>query len=112
MGIYFTAYFKRQLKKLMKKYSHAKEDLLNGLKNIDLRHEISIGKSIYKIRIKSSDMNRGKSGGFRSYVYFYVKKDLLVPLCIYSKSDQSFVSEQELQFHVDRMNEELAIVLE
>lgn len=112
MGIYFTEYFKRQLKKLMKKYPHAKEDLLQALQQIDLRHETSIGQSIYKIRIKSSDINRGKSGGFRSYVYFYVKKDLFVPLCIYSKSDQSFVSEQELEFHVDRMNEELAMVLE
>lgn len=67
--IFFSEYFKRQLKRLKKKYPHVKVDLLTRLENLNVKDEISIGKSIYKIRIQSRDMKKGKSGGFRSYIY-------------------------------------------
>lgn len=111
MQIFFTEHFKNQLKKLKKKYPHAKEDLLQELDTLDLKNEISIGRSIYKIRIKSTDMQKGKSGGFRSYIYFYVKKDLLVPLCIYTKSERESISENELQYHFDQTIEEIVNLL-
>jgi len=112
MNIFFTEYFKRQLKKLHKKYPQAKEDLLETLDGLDLSREISIGRSIYKIRVKSTDQQKGKSGGFRCYLYFYQKKDGIVPLCIYPKSSRETISDQELQWHVNKMNEELMIAIE
>jgi len=107
MKIYFTGHFAQQLKKLLKKYPHADEDLLHILEKLDPGKEISIGKSIYKIRIASRDLQKGKSAGFRTYVYLYRRKDLLVPLCIYAKTEQVSISENELQYHVNKMNEEL-----
>jgi hypothetical protein len=107
MKIFFTEYFKQQLKKLMKKFPHADRDLLDALENLNPENEVSIGKSIYKIRTGSSDMKKGKSGSFRTYIYFYRQKNLLVPLCIYAKPEQVSISENELQYHVDKMNEEL-----
>ncbi|MBU0667848.1 hypothetical protein KJ951_02420 [Patescibacteria group bacterium] len=107
MKIFFTGHFKNQLKKLMRKFPCVAEDLLNLLDSLDIEKEISIGKSIYKVRIGSSDMKKGKSGGFRAYIYFYRLKKILVPLCIYAKSEQVIVSENELQYHIDKMNEEL-----
>lgn len=95
------------MKKLKKKYPHIKEDFLGKLKGINFKEEIHIGRSIYKIRIKSSDQNKGKSGGFRSYMYFYVKRDMLVPLYIHAKSDLETLSENEIQHHFDKVNEEL-----
>src|SRR3989304_8508985 len=100
MTIYFSDYFKRQLKRLMKKHPHAKEDLLDELDRLDLAQEISIGRGIYKARIKCSDMKKGKSAGFRVYLYCYRKKMLLVPMCMYAKSDQESVTENELKWHV------------
>lgn len=111
MKILFTEYFKNQLKKSKKKYPHAKEDLLEELDSLNLKNELSIGRSVYKIRIKSSDMQKGKSGGFRAYVYFYAKRDLLVPLCIYAKSERESISENELQYHFDQTIEEIANLL-
>jgi len=107
MKIFFTGHFKRQLIKLMKKFPRAGEDLLDVTEKLNIANEVSIGKSIYKVRIGSSDMNKGKSGGFRAYVYFYRRKELLVPLCIYAKTEHVSISENELQYHVDKMNEEL-----
>lgn len=106
MRIYFTKYFRTQLKKLKKKFPNIKGDLLKKLENFDLKKEIYIGRSIYKVRIKSSDQAKGKSGGFRSYIYLFQKKDLLVPLCIYHKSGKETISENELKYYFDRAIEE------
>ena len=107
MRPYFSEYFKKQLKKMMKKYPLAKEDFLHELDHLDLTREISIGRNVYKIRIKNSDMKKGKSGGYRAYLYCYRKNEVLVPLCLYSKSDQENLHESELQWHIDRTLEEL-----
>ena len=107
MQVFFSEYFKKQLHKLKKKFPSVKEDLLYALKSLNVENEISIGRSVYKIRIGSRDMKKGKSGGFRAYIYFYRKKDLLVPLCIYAKSDKESITDNELKFHFDKMIEEL-----
>ncbi|MDD3861741.1 MAG: hypothetical protein PHP74_02520, partial [Candidatus Gracilibacteria bacterium] len=99
MQFLFTNHFKKQIKRLQEKFPKLKKDLIEELKSFELKQWIYIGKSIYKIRIKSSDQNRGKSGGLRSYAYFYIKKDLLVPLCIYSKNEVSSISQNELEYH-------------
>lgn len=109
MKIFFSSYFKKQLKKLIKKFPKVKQDLLKKLKVLNLDQEIHIGHSIYKIRIKSSDQPKGKSGGFRSYIYLYRKKDLLVPLCIYHKSEKESITDNELKYYFDRVIEELLI---
>jgi mRNA-degrading endonuclease RelE of RelBE toxin-antitoxin system len=102
MQILFSEHFKRQLKKLKKKYPNVKEDLLYTLDLFDPVNDVSIGRSIFKIRIPSSDMKKGKSGGFRSYLYLYMKKDLLLPLCIYPKSKTDSITENELKYHFDQ----------
>lgn len=111
MKIYFTQHFKHQLKKLMKKYPHAKEDLLKKIEHLDFDHEISIGHHIYKIRIRSTDMKKGASGGFRSYVYAYHQNNILTPLCMYSKGSLESISDRELKYHTDKVLEELLISL-
>ncbi|MFH0820394.1 MAG: type II toxin-antitoxin system RelE/ParE family toxin [Candidatus Peregrinibacteria bacterium] len=109
MKVYLTEHFKKQLKKLKKGYPHVKEDLLASLSKIDLKTAVSIGNSIYKIRIKSRDLNRGKSGGFRSYIHFYQKEGGLIPLCIYAKSKIESISEKTLQYHIDMTNLEMLV---
>lgn len=99
MEIFFSFHFKKQLKRLKKKYPHVKDDLLDVIEAFDSTNGIHIGKSIYKIRIPSSDMQKGKSGGFRSYVYIYVRRNMLLPLCIYPKSETESITENELDYH-------------
>jgi mRNA-degrading endonuclease RelE of RelBE toxin-antitoxin system len=107
MQILFSTHFKKQLKKLKKKYPQLKSDLLDTVEKFDPKKETSIGRSIYKIRIPSSDMNKGKSGRFRSYFYLYVKKTLLLPLCIYPKSATESITENELKYHFDQTIQEV-----
>ncbi len=107
MVTYLTEYFKKQIKSLKKRYPNVIEDFIKTCDVFDQKKEISIGKSIYKMRIPSRDQKRGKSGGFRSYLYLYRKNDMLVPICIYAKSKQESLPEGELQYHLDHINEEL-----
>lgn len=111
MPVFFSEHFKNQLRKLKRKFPHAKQDLLARLNSLKIENEISIGRSIYKIRIGSCDMKKGKSGGFRAYIYLYFKKNLLVPLCIYAKSDKESLTEGELQYHFGKIIEELVVLI-
>ena len=104
MKVYLTAYFKKQIKDLKKHYPHIGDDLLEALEHSDLKTAVHIGGRIYKIRIKSRDLQKGKSGGFRSYIYVYQQSSGCIPLCIYAKSQKESISENELQCHVDRTN--------
>lgn len=100
-NILFTEHFKHQLKRLKKKYPHIKEDLLKSLETFSEENATSIKKNICKIRIKSSDMKKGKSGGYRSYIYLFRLADALVPICIYPKSSQENLTDNELQLHIE-----------
>jgi mRNA-degrading endonuclease RelE of RelBE toxin-antitoxin system len=102
MKIFFSEHFKKQLKKLKKKFPQIINDLLNRIDSFNPDNEISIGRSIYKIRISSTDMKKGKSCGFRSYIYLYIKNDLLVPLSIYPKTETESITETELKYHLDQ----------
>jgi len=110
MKVFFAEHFKNQLIKLKRKYPRIKDDFLKGLGGFNPNDEIHIGHSIYKIRIGSSDMKKGKSGGFRSYIYLYLAKDLLVPLCIYAKNQKEDISENELKYHFDAVSEDLLVL--
>ena len=107
MKIFFTEHFKHQLKKLQRKYPHVRDDILMMVKNLNSDIGIPIGHSIYKIRIKSSDLQKGKSGGFRAYLYCLKQRDLVVPLCIYAKSETESITESTLQYHFDQGLKEL-----
>ena len=108
MHILISEHFKKQLRKLMKKYPHIKEDLLSVIEPFDSQNAISIGREIFKMRIPSTDMQKGKSGSFRSYIYLQRRRDLLIPLCIYSKSSTENISENELKYHFDETLSEIA----
>ena len=107
MKIVFSQHFKKQLKSLKKKYPSIFEDCRFALNNFSIKSAKYIGSNIYKIRIKSSDQRRGKSGGFRSYLHFIQTKGLLFPVCIYSKSEKESISVKELRKHNAKVIEEL-----
>ena len=57
--------FKKDVKKLFKKYRSIKTDILNLIEKLEEDYTIGIdlGSNLYKIRVKNSDIG-GKSGGY------------------------------------------------
>lgn len=92
----FSARFKRDIKRLVKKYRHIKADvqpLIVALENSETPgDQISgVDHTVYKVRIKNSDVERGKSGGYR-LLYFIKTTDFVLLLTISSRSDADDIS--------------------
>jgi len=71
-------YFKRRYTKLRKTYRRIEEDyasLLEILENNPLEGEAipGFGNKIYKLRIRSTNMKRGKRGGYLLNIKWFLK---------------------------------------
>jgi mRNA-degrading endonuclease RelE of RelBE toxin-antitoxin system len=101
--IEYTTLFKRNLKKLAKKYPQIKQDLSNLLEQLE--NGIFKGEKLqefsdsllYKVRIGSTDQNKGKQGGFRVIYYIIDQKNNIYLMTIYVKSQQSNLSHKQKQ---------------
>ncbi len=62
-----TITFNKAVKKLKKKYIHIENDYMNFVNTIETIEDLgtNLGNNIYKVRIKNSDKNSGKSSGYR-----------------------------------------------
>ena len=93
-----TDTFSKHLKALSKKYPSLKKDyilLLDSLTANPLAG-VPLGKNCYKIRMKISSKNTGKSGGARVITYVKVERKRITLLDIYDKADTDTISEKEL----------------
>ncbi len=94
-----TEPFEKQVKRLLKKYSSLKEELLDVvtlLKQNPVQGTI-IGKNCYKIRISIASKGKGKSGGARIITNFVIAHHTVYLLTIYDKSDKDNLSDNELK---------------
>lgn len=102
--VIITKRFKREAKKLLKKYRSLRQELEElSTKLIQNPLEgIEITENTFKIRLAAKSKGKGKSGGMRVITYVYeVNKELEVIdiylLSIYDKSEYSTVSEKILK---------------
>jgi mRNA-degrading endonuclease RelE of RelBE toxin-antitoxin system len=99
--IRLTPEFRKQARKLEKKYRQLRSDLQPILTQIQMGEIIGdrlegIGAEVFKVRVRNSDANRGKSGGYR-VIYWLELPELVVLLDIYSKSDRDDVEIATIQ---------------
>ena len=96
----YLPHFKKQLKPYLKKYPHLKEGLIKALKNFDKIRHVSLGKNLYKIRIRTKDIPRGKSKSFRLVVTVIEIQRLLLPIAIYFKGNRENINLIALNHHL------------
>ena len=53
--------------------------------------------------------NKGKSGGYRLYILIVEINNILAPICIYSKSDKSNLTYNELSDLLEKIKLELSL---
>ncbi|HHH20027.1 MAG TPA: hypothetical protein ENK86_05925 [Campylobacterales bacterium] len=81
--------FVKDVKKLKKKYKNILHDIecfQNELHENPFIGE-SLGQGIHKVRIKNSDKNQGKSGGYRVITCFIDENNTVYLVRMYDKSD-------------------------
>ncbi|WP_445737023.1 type II toxin-antitoxin system RelE/ParE family toxin [Mariniflexile sp.] len=91
--------FKKELKKLAKKYFSLKDDFSALLKTLAVEPEqgTALGKNCYKIRLTIKSKGKGKSGGARIITNIVISETTVYLLSIYDKSDKENLTDKELK---------------
>jgi hypothetical protein len=102
-----TEPFEKKLKRLAKKYKSLASDLARVIDELAETPTLGtpIGKDCYKLRIAIASKGKGKSGGARMITYIRVVKQTVFLMDIYDKSEQANISDKELQFLIDILQE-------
>jgi mRNA-degrading endonuclease RelE of RelBE toxin-antitoxin system len=93
-----TPEFDKSYKKLRKRYTSIDNDI-EDLKEILLKDPKSgddLGHNLYKVRIKNSDKNKGKSAGYRVITYLIGENGIIDLIFIYDKGDMENVALKDL----------------
>lgn len=104
--------FQKDVKQLKKKYPHIGTDLkpiTDALTDGELPGDKvqGVGYDVWKARAGNSDAGRGKSGGYR-LIYYIKLIDHIVVLTVYSKSDRSDITAEEIRRVIEEYNNSLA----
>lgn len=97
----FTYQFERDMRRLMKKYRQVRSDVETVTKKLEAGETPGdqvprTGYTVFKVRIKNSDLKKGKRAGYRLLYYLEVAEKIIL-LTIYSKTEQGDVSAKRLQ---------------
>ncbi|MEG3910138.1 type II toxin-antitoxin system RelE/ParE family toxin [Microcoleus sp. w2-18bC1] len=104
--IVFSDEFKTRLRTLIKRYRSIRTDLKPLLDELQSGNLIGdqipgTGYTVFKVRLKNSDIQKGKSGGYR--VIYQLRGDTYILLVvIYSKSDQDDIPANQIRDIIDR----------
>ena len=90
--------FRKELKKLAKKYHSLKSDLAILFETLEQNptEGIALGNNCYKIRMAITSKGKGKSGGARIITNFVITDTTVYLLTIYDKSEKESLSNHEL----------------
>ncbi|MEE9447149.1 MAG: type II toxin-antitoxin system RelE/ParE family toxin [Arenicellales bacterium] len=112
-NIFVTRVMQRDIKRLKKKYPKVLLDLrkLNDhLSQGQILGDAIAGVSegfehkVYKVRLASSDQNRGKRGGFRVIYYVVTEEDIYL-LSMYAKAQRDNIRIDDIQFLLDQLSQ-------
>ena len=100
--IYLPQTFQRCIKHLKKKFPRIKNDLFVPFQNLQKDPQIGDpipgwNRKVWKIRISSRDLKRGKSGAFRVIYAWTSGEQILFPLFVYFKGDQEDITKAEIE---------------
>ena len=98
-NILLTDNFKREAKKLIKKYASLSSELSNLFDELSDNPTLGkhLGNDIYKIRILIASKGKGKSGGARVLTYVKISDESVLLFTIYSIGTKDTISDKEIQ---------------
>ena len=96
-----SAVFRRNLRKLAKKYRTIKKDIqpiIEALSQGKLPGDQIPGVNypVFKLRVRNTDVQKGKSGGYR--LIYYLKTDTgIILLTLYTKSERANITPEDIR---------------
>ena len=104
-NVYPTPSFKREAKKLIKKFASLKDELalLGSELEANPKMGTDLGNNTYKIRLAIKSKNKGKSGGARVITFVITEDHEIYLLKIYDKSDLENINSKELRILIEQI---------
>jgi mRNA-degrading endonuclease RelE of RelBE toxin-antitoxin system len=98
--------FKREAKRLIKKFPSLKQELakLNATLEKNPETGTSLGNEAYKIRIAIKSKGKGKSGGGRVITYVVTENKEVYLLTIYDKSEFDSIDDKTIKAIIATLN--------
>ena len=99
--IVFSDEFKVLLRILAKRYRSIRNDLQPVIDNLQVGNFIGdripgTGYAVFKVRLKNSDIKKGKSSGYR-VIYQLKDNSCVLMVLIYTKSDQTDITVKQIR---------------
>ena len=98
-SIELSANFKKEAKRLTKKYLSLKTELAVLFTELEENPTTgtSLGNDIYKIRLAIASKNKGKSGGARILSFVKVTETTVLLFTIYNKGEVDNLTDKEIE---------------
>lgn len=101
----FTDDFRRQIRNLAKRYRQIQADIQPLIEQLQIGQFVGdqipgVGYTVFKVRVRNSDIQKGKSAGYR-LVYQIESPTTVLLLLVYSKSDKTDVAADEIRAIID-----------
>ncbi len=97
--IELTDNFKKEAKKLIKKYASLHTEIAALGKELAQNPTIGtpLGNDVYKIRLSIASKNKGKSGGARIISFVKIINKTVYLLSIYNKGEKDTITDKEIE---------------
>ena len=98
-SIELSANFKKEAKRLTKKYPSLKTELAELFTKLEENPTTGtpLGNDIYKIRLAIASKNKGKSGGARVLTFVKVTETTILLFSMYSKGEVDSLTDKEIK---------------
>jgi len=98
-SIELSSNFKKEAKRLIKKYPSLKEELAILFEELEQNPTMGtpLGNDIYKIRLAIASKNKGKSGGARVLSFVKVTLTTVLLFSIYSKGEVDNLTDSQIK---------------
>ncbi len=111
--IALTPRFKKDLRELAKRYRSIRSDIQPLIEQLQAGEILGdriagVKYQVFKVRLKNSNIQKGKSGGYR-VIYYLKTAQAIILATIYSKSDISDVSNEIIEEAIAQYEKEIQI---
>lgn len=104
----YTPEFKRNIRHLSKKYRHIKSNVQPVIEDLEAEKTLgdqiqSVGYTVYKVRVKNTDIKKGKRTGYR-LIYYVKTTSKTVLVTIYSKTEQGDITADKIRHIIEEFD--------
>jgi mRNA-degrading endonuclease RelE of RelBE toxin-antitoxin system len=109
-NVVLTSSFKQSVKRLQKRFRHVKEDIRVAIQALLQSPKLGVvipgGFGVRKIRVRNTDLSKGKRAGYRLIYYIQDQPEPnIFLLLLYAKSDRDDITRQELKQLLQELTE-------